>query len=252
MSRELEGRRVLVSGGASGIGLAVGHLALQRGARVCLIDRDQARLEEVSKALGPAVKTFVCDVTNRGAVDAAVGRSAEGLGGIDVLVNSAGADLVSPLAQMEDADWERIMAVNLTAPMMLSRVALPFLRSSGRGSIVNVSSAAGLKPLANRTAYCTAKAGLIMFGKALAMEEAAFGIRVNAVCPGAVDTPMFRTSYEGKDDPELELERIRQRYALQRIAQPAELAEAVLYLSGDRASFITGTALAVDGGRTFH
>jgi len=104
----------------------------------------------------------------------------------------------------------------------------------------------------HRTAYCASKAGLIMFGKALAMEVAADGIRVNSVCPGAVDTPLFRSSYEGSDDPAGDLELIRRRYAMHRIALPQELAEAILFMSSPASSYITGTALAVDGGRTFH
>ena len=169
-----------------------------------------------------------------------------------MLFRSAGIDSRVPLEQLDDADWARTLAVNLTGPMLVCRAALPHLRRAGGGTIVNVSSAAGLSPLLHRTAYCAAKAGVIMFGKALAIEAAADGIRVNAVCPGAVDTPLFRSSYESSDDPARELDAIRQRYAMRRIAAPEELAEAVLYLSGPGSSYITGTALAVDGGRTFH
>ena len=107
-------------------------------------------------------------------------------------------------------------------------------------------------PLANRTAYCTPKAGLVMMSKALAMEWAPYGIRVNAICPGAVDTPLFRTSYENAADPAAELEKIKARYALARIAEPDELAQAITFLASPAASYITGVALAVDGGRTFH
>lgn len=245
-------QRFLVSGAASGIGLAVARMALARGARVCLLDRDQAALEAACRELGEGAFPLVCDVAYPVAVHLAVEQAVQWLGGLDALVNSAGIDSYSPLEQLSDADWARTLAVNLTGPMMLCRAALPHLRSAGGGTIVNVSSAAGLSPLHHRTAYCAAKAGVIMFGKALAIEAAPDGIRVNAVCPGAVDTPLFRTSYESSDDPERDLEAIRQRYAMRRIAEPAELAEAVLYLSGPGSTYITGTALAVDGGRTFH
>jgi NAD(P)-dependent dehydrogenase (short-subunit alcohol dehydrogenase family) len=245
-------QRFLVSGGASGIGLAVGRLALSRGARVCLLDRDQAALAAACGELGDGAFPIACDVADAAAVGAAVTQAVERLGGLDALVNSAGIDLRVPLEQTVEADWARMLAVNLTGPMLMSRAALPHLRRAGGGSIVNVSSAAGLSPLLHRTAYCATKAGLIMFGKALAIEAAPDGIRVNAVCPGAVDTPLFRTSYETSADPEHDLELIRQRYAMHRIAAPEELAEAVLYLSGPGSSYITGTALAVDGGRTFH
>ncbi|VTU46582.1 2-(R)-hydroxypropyl-CoM dehydrogenase (plasmid) [Variovorax sp. SRS16] len=252
MSLAHQGQRFLVSGGASGIGLAVARLALARGARVCLLDRDRATLEAVCGELGDGAFAAVCDVADPLAVGAAVAQAAEQLGGIDALVNSAGIDSRMPLEQLSDAEWARTLAVNLTGPMLLCRAALPHLRGAGGGTIVNVSSGAGLSPLLHRTAYCASKAGVIMFGKALAIEVAPDNIRVNAVCPGAVDTPLFRTSYEQSADPERDLELIRQRYALHRIAQPEELAEAILYLSGPGSSYITGTALAVDGGRTFH
>jgi NAD(P)-dependent dehydrogenase (short-subunit alcohol dehydrogenase family) len=245
-------QRFLVSGAASGIGLAVARIALQRGARVCLLDRDRASLEAAARSLGEDAWPVVCDVADPAAVNAAVEEGARWLGGIDAVVNSAGVDSLTPLERLSDAEWSRTLAINLTGPMLICRAALPHLRSAGGGTIVNVSSAAGLSPLPNRTAYCAAKAGVIMFGKALAIEAAPDGIRVNAVCPGAVDTPLFRSSYEHEDDPERELEAIRQRYAMRRIAAPEELAEAILYLSGPGSSYITGTALAVDGGRSFH
>lgn len=252
MSDSHHSQRFLVSGAASGIGLAVARMALSRKARVCLLDRDAAALEAVCRELGAAAFPVVCDVADPVAVNLAVARAVEWLGGLDALVNSVGIDAYSPLDQLSDVSWERTLAVNLTGPMMLCRAALPHLRSAGGGTIVNVASAAGLSPLKHRTAYCAAKAGVIMFGKALAIEAAPDRIRVNAVCPGAVDTPLFRSSYENNDDPERDLEAIRQRYAMHRIADPMELAEAVLYLSGPGSTYITGTALAVDGGRTFH
>jgi NAD(P)-dependent dehydrogenase (short-subunit alcohol dehydrogenase family) len=245
-------RRFVVSGGASGIGLATARLALQRGGRACLLDCDRGRLADAARELGANAFPALCDVADAGAVASAIEEAAERLGGIDAVVSSAGADLRVALESMDEADWARTLALNLTGPMLLCRAALPHLRRAGGGTIVNVSSAAGLSPLMHRTAYCAAKAGLVMFGKALAMEVAAEGIRVNAVCPGAVDTPMFRSSYETSEDPERDLEAIRQRYAMHRIAAPEEVAEAILYLSGAGSSYITGTALAVDGGRTFH
>lgn len=245
-------QRFVVSGAASGIGLAVVRMAVQRGARVCLLDLDNAALAAARQQLGEAAFAIQCDVANGADVNAAIENSAQWLGGVDAVVNCAGIDAHMPLDQLADADWERTLAVNLTGTMRVCRAALPHLRCAGGGTIVNVSSAAGLSPLLYRTAYCAAKAGVIMFGKALAMEVAADGIRVNAVCPGAVDTPLFRTSYETSDDPARDLEVIRRRYALRRIAEPEELAEAILYFSGPGSSYITGTALAVDGGRTFH
>ncbi|KPU93987.1 short-chain dehydrogenase [Variovorax paradoxus] len=245
-------RRLIVSGGASGIGLAVARMAVARGARVALLDRDTVALADAVRLLGEAVLALECDVSDAPAVRTAVDRAAQWLGGVDALVNSAGIDALKSLETTSDEEWARVLAVNLTGPMLVCRAALPHLRAAGGGSIVNIASGAGLRPLPNRTAYCASKAAVIMFGKSLAIETAADGIRVNAVCPGAIDTPLFRTSYENADDPERALAEIRERYALGRIAAPEEVAEAVLYLSGPGASYITGTALAVDGGRTFH
>jgi NAD(P)-dependent dehydrogenase (short-subunit alcohol dehydrogenase family) len=245
-------RRLIVSGGASGIGLAVARMAVARGARVALLDRDTVALADAVRLLGEAALALECDVSDAPAVRTAVDRAAQWLGGVDALVNSAGIDALKSLEATSDEEWARVLAVNLTGPMLVCRATLPYLRAAGGGSIVNIASGAGLRPLPNRTAYCASKAAVIMFGKSLAIETAADGIRVNAVCPGAIDTPLFRTSYENADDPERALAEIRERYALGRIAAPEEVAEAVLYLSGPGASYITGTALAVDGGRTFH
>jgi NAD(P)-dependent dehydrogenase (short-subunit alcohol dehydrogenase family) len=248
----IEGRAFFVTGGASGIGLAVARLALQRGAKVCIVDRDGDALMRAAQELGSDAQIIACDVADAARVDEAVALAAARFGRLDAIVNAAGVDHLTPIERIADEDWARTLAVNLTGPMLVCRAAVPHLRRAGGGTIVNIASAAGLVPLPGRSAYCATKAGVIMFGKALAMELAADGIRVNAVCPGAVDTPLFRTSYEDAEDASGALEAIRQRYALRRVAQPEELAEAVLYLSSPASSYVTGTAHAVDGGRSYH
>ena len=245
----LAGRRVLVTGAASGIGLATARLFQREGARVAMLDRDGATL---TKAAGDGAATLVCDVAEEGQVRAAVAQAAVALGGLDGVVNSAGIDLMRPFEQMTAAEWARVMAVDLTGPMLVCHAALPALRQAGRGTIVNIASGAGLRPLEHRTAYCAAKAGLVMFGKTLAVDLAADRIRVNAICPGIIDTPLFRSSWAGAADPEAELARILERYVIQRPGEPEEIAQAALYLTSDESSFVTGAALAVDGGRTFH
>jgi NAD(P)-dependent dehydrogenase (short-subunit alcohol dehydrogenase family) len=252
MSNPHQGQRLIVTGGASGIGLAVARLALQRGARVCILDHNVSILSDLQTQFPGQVHFLACNVADSDSVLSAVDQAIDLIDGLDAVVNSAGIDALSPLDKLSDAEWARTLAVNLTGPMLVCRAALPHLRKAGGGTIVNVASGAGLSPLMHRTAYCASKAGVIMFGKALAMEVAADGIRVNSVCPGAVDTPLFRTSYENSEDPQRELEAIRQRYAMQRIALPQEIAEAILFMSSPASSYITGTALAVDGGRTFH
>jgi len=240
-------QRFLVSGGGSGIGLAVGRLAVARGARVCLLDRNRAALDAACAELGEGAWPVVCDVADPAAVGVAVAQAAERLGGLDALVNSAGVDSLTPLEQLSDAEWSRTLAINLTGPMLLCRAALPHLRRAGGGSIVNVSSGAGLSPLRNRTAYCASKAGVIMFGKALAIEVAGDGIRVNAVCPGTVDSPWVRRLVEEAGES---LDELTARQPLGRLGTPEEIAEAVAYLASDAASFVTGSVFVIDGGLT--
>ena len=245
----LAGRRVLVTGAASGIGLAVTRLFQREGARVAMLDRDGAAL---TKAAGDGAATLVCDVAEERQVRAAVAQAAAALGGLDGVVNSAGIDLMRPFEEMTAAEWAQVLAVDLTGPMLVCHAALPALRQAGRGTIVNIASGAALRPLEHRTAYCAAKAGLVMFGKTLAVDLAAHHIRVNAICPGIIDTPLFRSSWTGAADPEAELARILERYVIRRPGEPEEIAQAALYLTSDESSFVTGAALAVDGGRTFH
>ena len=245
----LAGRRVLITGAASGIGLAIARLFRREGAAVAMLDRDGAAL---GKAGVDGGATFVCDVADEGQVRDAVARAAAALGGLDGVVNSAGIDLMRPFERMTSAEWARILAVDLTGPMLVCQAALSALKQAGRGTIVNIASGAALRPLEHRTAYCTAKAGLVMFGKTLAVDLAAYRIRVNAICPGIIDTPLFRSSWEGAADPAAELAKILDRYVIRRPGEPEEIAQAALYLTSDESSFVTGAALAVDGGRTFH
>lgn len=240
---ELNGRHVLVVGAASGIGRAAARACTEAGARVAVMDR-VACPDKHGAAL-------VADVRDASAIDAAVERAAASIGGLDGVVYCAGIDLDASLAETADEDWNRVLDVNLTGAMRTCRAAVRSFPSDG-GTIVLVASGAGLRPLPRRTAYCAAKGGLVMFAKALALDLAEQKIRVNVLCPGPVDTPMFRASYESAPDPQVALAMIRERYALKRVADADEIAAAALFLTSHASSFITGIALAVDGGRTFH
>lgn len=251
MSGALAGRRILIAGAAKGIGRATAERFAAEGARLAALDRDGVALAELGAAL-PGLAGFDGDVADPVAVAAAIDAAAAALGGIDGVVNAAGIDLVADIEAMTLAGWQRVVAVNLTGPMLVMQAAYPYLKAAGGGTIVNVSSAAGLSPLGHRTAYCASKAGLQMASKALAIEAAAFGIRVNTVCPGAVETDLFRAGIDGAPDPQAAYEAVRSRYALRRVAAPAEIAAAILWLTGGESSYVTGTAIAVDGGRTFH
>lgn len=246
------GKRVIIVGAASGIGLACARRAVAEGARVALLDRDAEGLVRALGELGGHSLARTVDVIDGEALKTALGSAVDELGGLDSLMYCAGIDLEAPLAALDTAIWERSLAVNLTGPMLAVQSALPALKVCGRATVVIVTSAAAILPVAGRSGYCAAKAGATMLAKALAMELAPDGIRVNAICPGAVDTPLLRLSWETKPDPEAALAAIAQRYALKRIASPEEIAAAVWWLSSDESSYVTGVALAVDGGRTFH
>lgn len=253
MSGALQGRRILITGAASGIGLATALRFLREGARVAALDRDEKALIALRERSGDvALEANTCDVTDESLTVEAIDRAAAALGGLDGVVNAAGIDLVAAIGEMSLADWSRVIAVNLTGPMLVMQAAFPHLRAAKGATIVNVSSGAGLSPLKHRIAYCASKAGLQMASKALAMEAAEFGIRVNTICPGAVETPLFRAGVDAAPDPTAAYETVRARYALRRIAEPDEIAAAILWLTTPESSYVTGVALAVDGGRTFH
>ncbi len=239
----------MVSGAAGGIGQACAAAFLAEGASVAMLDRDRKRLDQVASTLSGQGKIAVVDldITNEAAVVEGVSRVARELGGLDGVVNSAGIDQVEDFAETDWAIWERIMAVNLTGALRICRAALEPMKANGKGAIVNIASAAGLRPLNGRVAYCASKAGLIMATKVLALDLAKYGIRANTVCPGATDTELFR-QYLG----DMTMADVNARYALNRIGTTAEIAATIVFLLSDEAGFITGSALAVDGGRVFH
>ncbi len=247
MTQIFSNRRIIVTGGVSGIGLATVDMLVAQGAQVACFD---INAEGLSKSM--ADQAHLVDVTDPSAVELAVSTFAAHAGGLDGIVNSAGVDFLGPLEQTSPMDWDRILQINLLGPVSICRSALPHLKAAGGGAIVNISSAAGLKPIIHRTAYSSSKAALEMFSKSLALEVGPAGIRVNSVCPGAVETPLLRGSIDATDNPSANEKDIKARYALGRIANPEEIAEAVLWLLSDAASYVTGTSMAVDGGRTFH
>lgn len=240
----LAGRRILVTGAASGIGRAIAELFIRAGAHVAALDRRQP------EALpGASTLSITCeaDITDPQAVERAVQQAVDAFGGLDGVVNAAGIANTDWADAVSLEDWKRVIDVNLTGTFNVSRAALPHLRAAGAGTIVNLSSGQGLQPFKQRSAYAASKAGVIAFSKCIAMEWAP-QVRVNTICPGAVDTPMVRAGYA----PEVLRTQVGPRYALERIGEPQEIAMAALYLSSAESSFVTGIVLAVDGGRSYH
>lgn len=242
MSGRLEGRRIVVTGAAAGIGRATAELFAAEGARLALLDRDVDRLAGLEGA------AIGFEAGDENSVNAAIASAADAMGGIDGVVNAAG---IFPLARLADTTlemWQQTLQVNLTGPFLVCRAALPHLQVADAATIVNLGSASAIIPFAELSAYGASKGGVATLTKVLAAELAP-RIRVNLLCPGMTRTRMVSDWYP---DREVLDERSRALYPLQRIAEPSEIAAAALFLTSNESAFVTGTTLVVDGGRTFH
>jgi NAD(P)-dependent dehydrogenase (short-subunit alcohol dehydrogenase family) len=244
----LDGRKILITGGASGIGRATATLFAREGAGVAVLDRDAAQAGAVAQSIGGHALT--ADVAEAADVARAMRDAAQALGGLDGLVNAAGVFFNKGLMETAPEVWNQTIAVNLTGTFLCVQAAVPLLRQAGHASIVNIASGVGLLPTGGgSTAYVASKGGVIAMTRTMAAELAP-EIRVNAVCPGAVETPM--TAGTLRDASGDVTPAIVNRYALGRPASPEEIAAAILFLIAHESSFVTGVSLAVDGGRTFH
>jgi NAD(P)-dependent dehydrogenase (short-subunit alcohol dehydrogenase family) len=244
-SKRLLGRKILITGGGSGIGLATVELFAREGAHLAVLDVNVGSLREAT--LCGAAHVAEVDVTDEASVAASVRASAEALGGLDGLVNAAGISNIQRLAEQDLASWQRIMDVNLTGAFLVARAALPYLTAAANATIVNVASGIALRPFAGLGAYAASKAGLLAWTKVLA-QELGPKIRVNATCPGSTDTPLMRANMP----PNVDLAQFTSQYVMRRQGEASEQADAILFLTGPESTFITGVSLAIDGGRTFH
>ena len=254
MKGRLTGQTAIITGGAGGIGSATGLLFCEEGANVLLVDQDPDATEAAAKAIREQVPNArithaALDLSREASAGEAVALAEEAFGGLDCVVNNAGIRAYEPLAAARSDTWQQIIAVNLLSYAYLAREALPELRRSPAGSIVNVSSTHAFNPRAGMGQYDVTKAGIISLTRTLAAEEAAHGVRVNAVCPGPTLTPFHvrRAEAEGKTQHDLETE-VRRDCMLARWGKPREAAYPILWLASPEASFVTGTAIMVDGG----
>jgi meso-butanediol dehydrogenase / (S,S)-butanediol dehydrogenase / diacetyl reductase len=239
----------IVTGAANGIGAACARAFAGAGWNLVLVDRDEGQLRQAVSACGAGVEMVAGDVTDRSVNAAAVARAEDRFGGVDAVVANAGVNLARSIDDTGDEDIERLFAVNVRAVIYLAQAAHRALARTA-GSLVVMASKTGLVAQRDSPIYCATKGAVIQLARALALDWAPEGIRVNAVCPGIVDTPMLESFFDQLPDPERARAESATAQPLGRLARPEECAAAALFLASESASFITGVALPVDGGFT--
>ena len=248
---QLEGKAALITGGGSGIGQATALLFAREGAAVAVVDLDESRAQAVVREIeseGGQAIAVRCDVSQAGDCQRTVNETVAAFGGLDILFNNAGIIRRASVLEISEEDWDRAMAVNVKSIFLMSKYAIPIMAQAGGGAIVNTGSGWGLAGGRNAVSYCASKGAVVNMTRAMALDHAAQSIRVNCVCPGDTDTGMLRSEAqqlgattdaflaEAADRP------------LGRIGKPEDIAQAVLYLTSEASSFVTGTTLVVDGG----
>lgn len=237
----------LVTGGGQGIGRAIVARLVADGWRVAAVDIDTEALAEVATLHGDAVQTITADIADPEAVADAVARALAAFGRLDALVNNAGINANAPVAELALADWNRVLAVNLTAPLLFAQAAAPALRASGRGAIVNLASTRALMSEAGTEAYSASKGGIVALTHALAISLGP-AIRVNAVSPGWIETGPWQKAPQRREPAHSDAD--RDQHPVGRVGTPPDVAEAVAWLISERSGFVTGQNLVIDGGMT--
>lgn len=239
----LHGRVAVVTGAASGIGFACAELLLSRGANVALFDVNTAQG-------GAGAVFFKTDVGSEESVASSMDAVIDRFGRLDILVNCAAVQIMGTLLETTSEQWDRLHQVNLKGVFLCSKSAMPHLQASGAGAIVNISSILGVVADPDLAAYGAMKGGVIALTKSMAIGYGPSGVRVNCICPGDVNTPMVAAYFDNACDPAALRAEVNSKYALRRIAEPAEIAEVVAFLASSASSFMTGSILIVDGGLT--
>ncbi len=251
--KSLTGKTAIVTGGASGIGLATAQLLAEEGAAVVIADINQEQGEQAQQNINAARgrSVFVpCNVARAEDCQRAVQAALEKFGRLDIVFNNAGIIRRADVTGTTEDEWDRVMAVNVKSIFLMSKYAVPEIVKQGGGAIVNTSSGWGIKGGRNAVSYCASKGAVVNMTRAMAIDHGPQNIRVNCICPGDTDTPMLRNEAQQLGQAEDQFLAEAKERPLNRYAQPMEIAQAVLYLVSDAASYVTGAVLAVDGGGT--
>ena len=249
----LSNKVAVITGGGGGIGGATCRRFAAEGARVAVFDRDLAAAESVAAAIrdsGGQARAYACDITDRAQVDAAVGAATADLGPIDILVNNAGWDVFKPFTKTVPAEWDKLIAINLTGALHMHHAVLPGMAERKSGRIVNIASDAARVGSSGEAVYAACKGGLVALSKTLAREHARHHITVNVVCPGPTETALFADYKLGAGNPEKLEEAFRRSIPLGRIGQPSDLPGSILFFASDDAAYVTGQVISVSGGLT--
>jgi NAD(P)-dependent dehydrogenase (short-subunit alcohol dehydrogenase family) len=250
---DLSGKVAVVTGAASGIGAEVVRLYVEAGARVVAVDRDPDLPDAARRLAGPrpeAVRPVVGDVALEETAERYVAAALDAFGSIDVMVNNAGIAVVKAIADHTPEDWDRVFGVNVKSIYWSARHVVPVMKRQGGGLFLNTGSISSVAGIAGQGAYAPSKGAVVQLTRQMAVEYGKDGIRVNAVCPGTVDTPLLRKAAADSGDPEGFLRGLSDAHPIGRIADAAEIAEFFLFLASDRARFFTGAVLMIDGGFT--
>jgi NAD(P)-dependent dehydrogenase (short-subunit alcohol dehydrogenase family) len=253
MMGRFDGRVALVTGGSSGIGYATAKAFLEEGAKVTITGRNATRLRRAEKELGRlgTVLAVRGDVAKADDAKRMVAETVRRLGPLDVLVNNAGVYLNKPVESFSEREYDEVMDINMKGAFLCTKFAIPGMVKRKRGAIVNVASDSGLVGTAGSSVYCASKGAMVLFTKAVALDHAKDGIRVNVICPGEVKTPMLeKDAAESGRGFEEYYQRLVAPIPMKRAATAEEVARGILFLASDEASFMTGSSLSVDGGST--
>lgn len=248
----LAGRSALISGGASGIGRAIAQVFLEEGARVVVADIDGALLEQTAAELAAHGEVLAVEGDVRSMADAGemVRRTVEAYGGLDVLVCNAGITSVSPIEDLDEQEWDRVLTTNVKGMFTLIKHAVPQMKAQGKGNIITLGSEMGIVAVPESPAYNASKGAVMMLTKSLALDLVRHGIRVNALCPGITRTPLLQAEVDNSTDPERTAAEQATWAPILRTADPREIAMGALFLASDESSFAVGSNLVLDGGFT--